>query len=639
MYPACEPALDCSLGDDIDELRRQVRRFAVERIAPLAAHIDRENQFPHSLWTEMGDAGLLGITVPEQYGGAGMGYLAHVVAVEEISRASGSVGLSYGAHSNLCVNQLRLNGNDAQRERYLPRLVSGEQVGALAMSEPGSGSDVVSMQLRAERRGDHYVLNGRKMWITNGPDADVLVVYAKTTPDAGPRGITAFIVEKDHPGFSSAQKLDKLGMRGSSTGELIFDDCIVHHGNVLGEVDGGVRVLMSGLDYERVVLAGGPLGLMAAALDLTLPYVRERKQFGQPVGMFELMQGKLADMYTAFITSRALVYDVARQCDAGHVARRDAAACILHAAEQATQVALQAIQSLGGNGYINDYPRRPTAARRQAIRNRRWHAGNPPHADRSRAVRSAAMNANFDPIRVEPTYRRVATLIAGRIIDRSLSDGDALPTETALAEQLGVNRSTLREALRELESRGLIERRRGSKRMVVTRPATQDVADRISDALALQDVTIAELWETLMLIEPPAAQLAARGRKATQLATLRAAADRFIDSQARTDDAVDAAADFLRAVVAVSGNRALALANEPAIQLLHSSLKLMIDRVPQARARIGAAHRRLLAAIDAGDAATAGDWMSKHIRDFRRGFEVAGIALDQRVPAPLRGAP
>ncbi|HEX4269324.1 MAG TPA: isovaleryl-CoA dehydrogenase [Steroidobacteraceae bacterium] len=347
---------DFGLGEGIDEIRQQVRRFAAEQIAPRAADIDRSNQFPRDLWPALGELGLLGVTVPERWGGAGLGYLAHAVAMEEISRASGAIGLSYGAHSNLCVNQLRLNGTDEQRDRYLPKLVSGEHVGALAMSEPQAGSDVVSMQLRAERRGESYVLNGRKMWITNGPDADVLVVYAKTDPAAGARGITAFIVERGWHGFSTAQKLDKLGMRGSSTCELVFDDCPVPAENRLGPENGGARVLMSGLDYERVVLAGGPLGLMAAALDLVLPYVRERKQFGQPIGTFELMQAKIADMYTALSASRAYVYSVAAACDTGNVRRRDAAACILFAAENATRVALEAIQALGGNGYINDFP-------------------------------------------------------------------------------------------------------------------------------------------------------------------------------------------------------------------------------------------------------------------------------------------
>ena len=347
---------DFGLDEATEEIRRQVRRFAAERIAPLADRIDRSNEFPRTLWPELGLLGLLGVTVPERWGGAGLGYLAHVVAMEEISRASGAVGLSYGAHSNLCVNQLRLNGTDEQRDRYIPRLVSGEHVGALAMSEPQAGSDVTSMQLRAEKRGERYVLNGRKMWITNGPDADILVVYAKTDLAAGARGITAFIVERDLPGFSTAQKLDKLGMRGSSTCELIFENCSIAEANRLGPENGGVRVLMSGLDYERVVLAGGPLGLMAAALDLALPYVRERKQFGQPIGTFELMQAKIADMYTALSASRAFVYAVARACDTGRVRRRDAAACILFAAENATRVSLEAIQALGGNGYINDYP-------------------------------------------------------------------------------------------------------------------------------------------------------------------------------------------------------------------------------------------------------------------------------------------
>ena len=347
---------DFMLGDDIDTLRDQVARLAAERIAPRAAEIDRSNAFPRDLWPVLGEMGLLGMTVPERWGGSDLGYLAHVVAMEEISRASAAVGLSFGAHSNLCVNQLTLNGNDAQRDRYLPRLVSGEHVGALAMSKSGAGSDVIAMQLGAELRGDCYVLNGRKMWITNGPDADVLVVYAKTDSKAGARGISAFIVERGFKGFGTAQKLDKLGMRGSSTCELLFDDCEVPVANLLGKLNGGAKVLMSGLDYERVVLAGGPLGIMAAALDLVLPYVRERRQFGKAIGTFELMQAKVADMYTEFNASRAYVYAVARACDAGLVTRRDAAGCILYASERATRVALEAIQTLGGNGYINDYP-------------------------------------------------------------------------------------------------------------------------------------------------------------------------------------------------------------------------------------------------------------------------------------------
>jgi len=347
---------DLGLGDDLNALRDHVTRLAAEQIAPRAEEIDRSNDFPRDLWPLLGAQGLLGITVAERWGGAELGYLAHTVAMEEISRASGSVGLSYGAHSNLCVNQLALNGTDAQRDRYLPKLVSGEHVGALAMSEPGAGSDVVSMRLAARRNGDHFVLDGQKMWITNGPDADVLVVYAKTTPAAGARGITAFIVERGQTGFTTAQKLDKLGMRGSNTCELVFEGCEVPVENVLGTVDGGVAVLMSGLDFERVVLAGGPLGLMAAALDLVLPYVRERQQFGQPIGHFQLIQAKIADLYTELTASRAYVYAIARACDAGRVQRRDAAGCILFAAERATRAALEAIQILGGNGYINDYP-------------------------------------------------------------------------------------------------------------------------------------------------------------------------------------------------------------------------------------------------------------------------------------------
>ena len=350
------PGLDFGLGETADMLRDQVASFAAAEIAPRAAAIDRENDFPADLWRKMGGIGLLGITVEDEYGGAGMGYLEHVVAMEEISRASASVGLSYGAHSNLCVNQIRRNGTEPQKRRYLPRLVSGEHVGALAMSEPGAGSDVVSMRLRAERRGDRYVLNGSKMWITNGPDADVLVVYAKTDPAAGPRGITAFLIEKGFAGFAPGRKLDKLGMRGSNTAELVFTDCEVPAENVLGQLNQGVRVLMSGLDYERAVLAAGPLGIMQACLDAVIPYVHDRQQFGQAIGAFQLMQGKLADMYTTMNAARAYVYAVARACDRGATTRKDAAGAILYAAERATWMALEAIQCLGGNGYINDYP-------------------------------------------------------------------------------------------------------------------------------------------------------------------------------------------------------------------------------------------------------------------------------------------
>jgi isovaleryl-CoA dehydrogenase len=353
------PSIDFGLGETLDQLRASVAAFAAAEIAPRAAGIDRANQFPADLWRKMGALGLLGITVEEDYGGAAMGYLAHVVAMEEISRASAAVGLSYGAHSNLCVNQIRRNGSAAQKRRYLPKLVSGEHVGALAMSEPGAGSDVVSLRLAAVRKGDRYVLNGSKMWITNGPDADTLVVYAKTDPQAGPRGITAFLVEKGMPGFATAQKLDKLGMRGSNTCELVFQDCEVPAENVLGAEGRGVGLLMSGLDYERAVLAGGPLGIMAACLDTVVPYVHERRQFGQPIGEFQLMQGKLADMYTTMQASRAYVYAVARALDHGHGgthARKDAAGAILFASEKATWMAGEAIQALGGNGYINEYP-------------------------------------------------------------------------------------------------------------------------------------------------------------------------------------------------------------------------------------------------------------------------------------------
>ena len=349
-------SLNFGLGETAEMIRESVNAFARDEIAPRAAKIDEQNEFPSDLWRKMGDLGLLGMTVPEQYGGSGLGYLEHVIAMEEISRASASVGLSYGAHSNLCVNQIARNGNEAQKQKYLPKLCSGEHVGALAMSEPNAGSDVVSMKLRAELKGDHYVLNGNKMWITNGPDADVLVVYAKTNPEKNSRGITAFIIEKDFPGFRTAQKLDKLGMRGSNTCELVFEDCKVPVENVMGEVDGGVAVLMSGLDYERAVLAAGPLGIMQACLDVVVPYIHDRKQFGQSIGQFQLVQGKVADMYTRTNAARAYVYAVAQSCDRGETTRKDAAGAILYAAELATQLALDAIQLLGGNGYINEYP-------------------------------------------------------------------------------------------------------------------------------------------------------------------------------------------------------------------------------------------------------------------------------------------
>jgi isovaleryl-CoA dehydrogenase len=356
MSGAAYREFNFGLGEVIDAVRDQARRFAHERLAPRANEIDRSNLFPRDLWRELGDLGFLGLTVAPEDGGAGLGYLAHTVAMEEISRASAAVGLSYGAHSNLCVNQLALNGTGEQKRRYLPKLISGEHVGALAMSEPSAGSDVVSMQLKALKRGDRYVLDGRKMWITNGPEADVLVVYAKTNPEAGARGISAFIIEAGFTGFRPAQKLDKLGMRGSSTSELVFDACEVPAENLLGEENQGVSVLMRGLDFERVVLSGGPLGIMAAALDVAVPYVRERRQFGQPIGTFELIQGKLADMYASLNACRSYAYTVAAACDRADATRKDAAACILFCAEAATRAALDAIQLLGGNGYINDYP-------------------------------------------------------------------------------------------------------------------------------------------------------------------------------------------------------------------------------------------------------------------------------------------
>jgi isovaleryl-CoA dehydrogenase len=350
------PTLNFGLGEEVEMLRDAARQFAQKEIAPRAESIDKNNEFPMDLWRKMGDMGLLGITVSEEYGGSNMGYLAHVIAMEEISRASASVGLSYGAHSNLCVNQIFKNGTDAQREKYLPKLCSGEHIGALAMSEPNAGSDVVSMKLKAEKDGDHYVLNGNKMWITNGPDAHIYIIYAKTDIHGGSRGITAFIVERDYPGFSRSPKLDKLGMRGSNTCELVFENCKVPVANILGTEGGGVNVLMSGLDFERTVLSGGPTGIMQACLDVVIPYLHDRKQFGQSIGEFQLMQGKLADMYTELNASRAYLYTVAKACDRGEASRKDAAAVILYTAERATQMALQAIQALGGNGYTNEYP-------------------------------------------------------------------------------------------------------------------------------------------------------------------------------------------------------------------------------------------------------------------------------------------
>ncbi len=348
--------MDFGLGEDIDALRETVRKFALEEIAPKSAEVDRSNDFPMELWEMMGNLGLHGITISEEFGGVDMGYLAHCVAVEEISRANAAIGMSYGAHSNLCINQIYRWGNEQQKNKYLPKLITGEHVGSLAMSEPSAGSDVVSMKLKAEKRNDYYLLNGSKMWITNGPDADTLVVYAKTDVSAGPKGITAFLIEKGMEGFSTGKKLDKLGMRGSNTSELIFENCEVPYENVLGEEGKGVNVLMSGLDYERVVLAAGPVGIMAGAMDVVVPYIHEREQFGKPIGTFQLMQGKIADMYTTMNACRSYVYSVARACDEGQTTRKDSAGCILYAAEKATQIALDAIQCLGGNGYINDYP-------------------------------------------------------------------------------------------------------------------------------------------------------------------------------------------------------------------------------------------------------------------------------------------
>jgi isovaleryl-CoA dehydrogenase len=356
MITAPYPTLDFGLGDDIDMLREHVYNFAQNEIAPLAEKADENNSFPNQLWPQLGEMGLLGVTVSEEFGGSDMGYLAHTVAMEEISRASAGIGLSYGAHSNLCVNQLYKNGSQAQKEKYLPKLVSGEHIGALAMSEPNAGSDVVSMKLRADKKGDKYILNGNKMWITNGPDAHTFIIYAKTDTSAGSKGITAFIVEKDTPGFSQAQKLDKLGMRSSNTCELVFEDAEVPEENIIGGLGGGVRVLMSGLDYERLVLSGGPLGIMQACMDIVAPYIHDRTQFGQSIGQFQLVQGKVADMYTQMNAARAYVYAVARSCDRGQTTRKDAAGAILYSAELATKMALDAIQLLGGNGYINEYP-------------------------------------------------------------------------------------------------------------------------------------------------------------------------------------------------------------------------------------------------------------------------------------------
>jgi len=350
------PSLNFNLGETADLLRDMVRSFTADHISPIADEVDRSNEFPRGLWPKLGELGLLGVTVDEEYGGAAMGYLEHVIAMEEISRGSASVGLSYGAHSNLCVNQVHRNGNEDQKKRYLPKLVSGEHLGALAMSEPGAGSDVVGMKLKAEKRGDRYVLNGSKFWITNGPQADVLVVYAKTDPDAGSRGITAFLIENEFKGFSTAQKLDKLGMRGSDTGELVFENCEVPEENILGELGRGVNVLMSGLDYERAVLSGGPTGIMQACMDVVVPYVHDREQFGQPIGTFQLMQGKLADMYTTMNATKAYVYAVAQACDRGETTRKDAAGAILYAAEKATWMALEAVQALGGMGYVSESP-------------------------------------------------------------------------------------------------------------------------------------------------------------------------------------------------------------------------------------------------------------------------------------------
>ena len=411
MPVTANPDLDFGLGDDIDMLRDSVRAFAQEKIAPRAAEIDAKDEFPIDLWPAMGELGLHGITVKEEFGGADMGYLAHCVAMEEITRASASVGLSYGAHSNLCVNQIHRWGTDEQKNRYLPKLISGEHVGALAMSEPGAGSDVVSMRLRADKRGDRYVLNGSKMWITNGHYAETLVVYAKTDPSAGPRGITAFLIEKGFKGFRPAQKLDKLGMRGSPTSELVFEDCEVPEENVLGVVGKGVNVLMSGLDYERAVLAAGPVGIMQAALDVVLPYIHDRKQFDTPIGEFQLVQGKVADIYTRLNACRAYVYAVARACDSGKTTRKDAAGAILFAAEAATQVALDAIQLAGRQRLHQRVSHGPPAARRQALRDRGRHQRDPAHADRARAFQRNELRRRDD--HPENRHRHAGSFVRG----------------------------------------------------------------------------------------------------------------------------------------------------------------------------------------------------------------------------------
>ena len=571
-------ALDCTdsdfgLPEEIEEIRQQVRRFAAEQIAPRAAEIDRSNEFPRDLWPALGAQGLLGITVPERYGGSGLGYLAHVVVMEEISRASGAVGLSYGAHSNLCVNQLRLNGSEAQAGA-LPAEAGERRARRRARHVRARLRLGRGLHAAARRAGAaiEYVLNGRKMWITNGPDADVLVVYAKTDPGAGARGISAFIVERGMRGFTTAQKLDKLGMRGSSTSELVFEDCAVPAANMLGAENGGVRVLMSGLDYERVVLAGGSLGLMAAALDLVLPYVRERKQFGQPIGTFELMQGKVADMYAALNASRAYVYCGGARLRHAHVTppRRGR----LHPVRRRARHARGARGDPGARRQRlhQRLRRRPAAARCQALRDRRRHPGDPPHADRPRAVRGGGVSVEFAKVLIEPAYRKVAAAIGARILGRTLRDGERLPSETELARQFGVNRSTVREALRELESRGLVQRRPGSKLMSVSRPHQQSVAAGVSHALLLHDVTVRDVWEALTILEPPLAAAAARARTAEDLEASRpprTPSPRCADDTAET---VRRTAAVFRCLGRATGNPVLGLAQEPLLQLLEPSL-------------------------------------------------------------------